>query len=64
MKEGLVEPNFLGIKAFPTGFPSFHNWWDWVLIVIIGVSGIVGTCACLCYSYRSIRGLLSVRIIT
>lgn len=60
VKKGLLEPNFLGIVAFPTGFPSFDEWWEWVLVAIIGISVVAGTVACVWFSFRSIRKLLSV----
>lgn len=59
--QGLVEPGFLGIKAFPTGLPSFRNWWEWTLVAIIVISVVIGLFSSLWYSYRSIRGLLRVR---
>jgi hypothetical protein len=62
VRNGLLEEQFLGIVAFPTGLPIFDNWWDWVLTAIIGVSVVVGTFACLWYSYRSLRKLLRVRV--
>jgi hypothetical protein len=63
VKKGLVEPDFLGIKAFPNGLPSFRHWWEWTLLAIVAVSVGVGLFACLWYSYRSVRGLLRVRTI-
>jgi hypothetical protein len=60
VKEGLVVPGFLGIKAFPTGFPNFQHWWQWALIAIIAISGIIGTFAFLWYSFCLIRSLLRV----
>jgi len=62
VKQGLVEPGFLGIKAFPNGLPSFQNWWDWTLVAILAVSVVLGLFACLWYLYRSIRGLLKVSV--
>lgn len=60
-REGLLEEHFLGIVAFPTGLPSFENWWEWVLIAVVGVSVAVGTFSCIWYSYHSLRRLLKVR---
>jgi hypothetical protein len=60
VKKGLVEPGFLGIKAFPIGSPNFQHWWQWVLVAIIAISGVIGLSACLWYSLRSIIGLLKV----
>ncbi|KAF2024201.1 glycosyl transferase [Setomelanomma holmii] len=57
VKDGLLAPGFLGITAFPAGLPSFQAWWEYALISIIGLSGIVGTFACVWYSYHSIRKL-------
>jgi hypothetical protein len=61
VKEGLLAPEFLGIKAFPTGTPTFQHWWEWTLIAIIVVSAVIGIFAGVWYSFRSIRGLLKVR---
>jgi hypothetical protein len=61
VKEGLVAPGFLGIKAFPGGYPSLEHWWEWTLTAIIAASAVVGIFAGVWYSYRSIRGLLKVR---
>ncbi|KAH4233171.1 hypothetical protein HBI06_065230 [Parastagonospora nodorum] len=60
VKQGLVEPGFLGIKAFPNGLPTFRTWWEWTLVAIVAVSVALGLFACLWYSYRSIRGLFKV----
>jgi uncharacterized membrane protein YfcA len=62
VRDGLLEEQFLGIVAFPTGLPIFDKWWDWVLAAIIGVSLVVGTFAGVWYSYRSLRKLLRVRV--
>jgi hypothetical protein len=62
VRSGLLEEQFLGIVAFPTGLPIFDKWWDWVLAAIIGVSLVVGTFAGVWYSYRSLRKLLRVRV--
>jgi hypothetical protein len=60
VREGLVEPLFLGIKAFPKGHPSFKQWWEWTLVAIIAASAVVGIFAGVWYSYHSIRRLLKV----
>lgn len=62
VQEGLLEPKFLGIIAFPNGSPSFDDWWEWVLLAIVGVSIVAGTLACLWYSYQTVRKLLTVRV--
>jgi hypothetical protein len=61
VKKGLLVSNFLGITAFPNGLPTFRTWWEWTLVAIIAVSVAGGLFVCLWYSYRSIRGLLTVR---
>ncbi|KAH8723254.1 hypothetical protein GQ44DRAFT_657163 [Phaeosphaeriaceae sp. PMI808] len=61
VKEGLLEPGFLGIVAFPEGPPSFKVWWEWALVAIIGVSALIGVLAFIWYSYRSIRALSKFR---
>jgi hypothetical protein len=53
----------LGITAFNTG-ALLKEWWEWVLVAIIGASGIIGVIAFLCASYKSIRRLLRVRTAT
>jgi hypothetical protein len=63
VKDGLVEPGFLGIIAFPTGLPKFQHWWEWTLIAIVATSGIIGILSFLWYSYHSIRGLFRVRVV-
>lgn len=63
VKKELVVSEFLGIKAFPNGLPTFQHWWEWTLIAIIAVSVAVGVFACLWYSYRSIRSLLRVSVV-
>jgi hypothetical protein len=62
VREGLVEPFFLGIKAFPAGRPSFKHWWEWTLVAIIAASAAAGIFAALWYSYHSIRRLLKVHV--
>jgi hypothetical protein len=49
----------LGINAFDSG-ALLKQWWEWVLVAIIGVSGIIGVIAFLSASYKSIRRLLRV----
>jgi hypothetical protein len=58
-KPGEIEA---GIVAFKHGPPSFKAWWEWTMIAIIAVSGLVGIFAFVWYSYRSIRSGLKVRI--
>ncbi|KAL5117245.1 hypothetical protein ACEQ8H_004804 [Pleosporales sp. CAS-2024a] len=55
VKDGLVEPGFLGITAFPTGLPTFRHWWEWTLVAIVASSVLVGTIACFWCLYRSLR---------
>ncbi|KAF1914209.1 glycosyl transferase [Ampelomyces quisqualis] len=62
VKEGLVAPSFLGIQAFPTGYPSLQHWWEWTLVTIIAVSAVVGLLAALWFSYHSVRGLLKAHL--
>ena len=50
----------LGIQAFESENILKH-WWEWVLVAIIGASGLIGVIAFLLSSYRSIRKLLRVR---
>lgn len=53
----------LGITAFNSG-ALLKEWWEWVLVAIIGVSGLIGVIAFLWASFRSIRRLLRVRLAT
>lgn len=49
-----------GVKAFADGLPSFKTWWEWTVVVIVGVSAAVGIFAFVWYSYRSISKFFKV----
>ncbi|KAF1835308.1 hypothetical protein BDW02DRAFT_294479 [Decorospora gaudefroyi] len=50
-------PDLLGIQAFSTGF-ELQEWWQWAIVAIISVSGLIGIFAFLWYSYHSIQKLI------
>jgi len=50
----------LGIQAFVSE-NILKDWWEWVLVAIIGASALIGVITFLFSSYRSIRKLLRVR---
>lgn len=55
-----IMAEILGITAFNSG-ALLKEWWEWVLVAIIGVSGLIGVIAFLSASYKSIQKLLRVR---
>jgi hypothetical protein len=56
----MTVPDILGIQAFNTGI-LLQKWWEWTLVAIISVSGLVGIIAFVWYSYHTLRKLLRVR---
>lgn len=52
----------LGIKAFHSGVALKH-WWEWTLVAISAVSVFIGVVVAIRTSYRSLKRLLSVRLL-
>lgn len=51
--------NVLGVDAFESGH-VLQDWWQYVLVAIISVSGVIGVIAFLWTSFRAVRRLLTV----
>jgi len=51
--------NVLGVTAFKSG-GVLQEWWQYTLVAIITVSGVIGVIAFVWTSYNSIRRLLTV----
>ncbi|KAL6708799.1 hypothetical protein ACN47E_002206 [Coniothyrium glycines] len=51
------KPSILGVQAFNPE-TLLHEWWEWVLLAIIGASGLIGSLSFLWFSYRTLRSFL------
>lgn len=51
--------NVLGVTAFKSG-AVLQEWWQYTLVAIVSVSGLVGVIAFVWTSYNAIRRLLTV----
>ena len=51
--------NVLGVTAFKSG-AVLEEWWQYTLVAIISVSGVVGVIAFVWTSYNALRRLLTV----
>jgi hypothetical protein len=54
--------NVLGVTAFKSG-TVLQEWWQYTLVAILSVSGLVGVIAFVWTSYNAIRKLLTVRVL-
>jgi hypothetical protein len=53
--------NVLGLHAFSSG-AALQEWWQYTLVAIISVSGLIGVIALVWTSYSAIKKLLTVSV--